>query len=382
MGPLPAAGSWVKLEVPASLVGLEGFTLHGMAFSMWGGRATWDRAGKTSSAGVGSPIQWLVSDHLGTPRMIVDQTGTLANVKRHDYLPFGEELFAPISGRSTASGYGIGDMVRQQFTSKERDVETGLDYFDARYYSSTQGRFQSIDPYNINLERQQSVDPGEAEKEFSEYIFQPQHWNHYSYVLNNPLKFIDPDGRSEEPPNSFTLTLLGEEVKIVVSKKILKKDPNALAKVRAAMEKAFAQINNAHKDKPFTAAQLASIHRLNKIQVNTNKGTEGMVGDTFNLKFDHAINPNTDILSGNIMHDARHAEQRERGLNYGEKYGIPMEMEASNFVLGVIVTRGWSDESIQAFCKDSAEGHLPKGWKDKSNPKRHKEVFDRMKDPK
>src|ERR1700752_2373048 len=51
-------------------------------------------------ASTSATIQWLVTDHLGTPRMIVDQTGTLANVKRHDYLPFGEELFAPDGGRS------------------------------------------------------------------------------------------------------------------------------------------------------------------------------------------------------------------------------------------------------------------------------------------
>jgi hypothetical protein len=39
-------------------------------------------------------LHWLVTDQLGTPRMIVDQNGSLANVARHDYLPFGEELFA------------------------------------------------------------------------------------------------------------------------------------------------------------------------------------------------------------------------------------------------------------------------------------------------
>ena len=77
------------------------------------------------SASPGSKINWLVSDHLGTLRMIIDQTGTLANVKRHDYLPFGEELIAPIGGRSTALGYAGVDGVRQQFTSKERDVERG-----------------------------------------------------------------------------------------------------------------------------------------------------------------------------------------------------------------------------------------------------------------
>ena len=46
MGTLPRPGQWVRLEVPASTVGLEGRTLNGMAFSLWGGRATWDHAGK------------------------------------------------------------------------------------------------------------------------------------------------------------------------------------------------------------------------------------------------------------------------------------------------------------------------------------------------
>jgi len=70
--------------------------------------------------------------------------------------------------------------VRQQFTSKERDIETGLDYFLARYYSSTQGRFTGIDPGNF----QARLD-----------LMDPQSWNAYSYVNNNPLTRIDPDGK-------------------------------------------------------------------------------------------------------------------------------------------------------------------------------------------
>jgi len=50
MGALPAAGQWVRLEVPASLVGLEGKTINGMAFTLVGGRASWDRAGKASAS--------------------------------------------------------------------------------------------------------------------------------------------------------------------------------------------------------------------------------------------------------------------------------------------------------------------------------------------
>jgi hypothetical protein len=48
MGPLPAAGQWVQLKVPASQVGLEGSTLNGMSFTLYGGRATWDAAGRLS----------------------------------------------------------------------------------------------------------------------------------------------------------------------------------------------------------------------------------------------------------------------------------------------------------------------------------------------
>ncbi len=132
---------------------------------------------ETASSG---GLQWLVSDQLGTPRMILDQTGDLASVRRHDYLPFGEELFAQQGKRTSSLGYSGGDKVRQQFTATERDFETGLDYFVARYYANTQGRFTSVDPANY----QAKLDIGD-----------PQSWAGYSYVNNNPLTRTDPDGR-------------------------------------------------------------------------------------------------------------------------------------------------------------------------------------------
>src|SRR4029077_14014974 len=45
MGALPAVGQWVQLKVPAAQVGLEGSTVNGMAFTLMGGRASWDAAG-------------------------------------------------------------------------------------------------------------------------------------------------------------------------------------------------------------------------------------------------------------------------------------------------------------------------------------------------
>ncbi len=66
-----------------------------------------------------------------------------------------------------------------RFTGKERDSETGLDYFGARYFSGAQGRFASPDPGNA-----------------SGFLYpeDPQSWNGYSYGRNNPLKYVDPDG--------------------------------------------------------------------------------------------------------------------------------------------------------------------------------------------
>ena len=63
-------------------------------------------------------------------------------------------------------------------TGKERDAETGLDYFGARYYSGAQGRFTSVDPIGIMKQK----------------LMDPQQWNAYGYARNNPLKFMDPTG--------------------------------------------------------------------------------------------------------------------------------------------------------------------------------------------
>lgn len=134
-------------------------------------------------AGAGGPqvdIQWLVRDQLGTPRMAVDRVGTLSGVKRHDYLPFGEDLASDAAWRTTSRGY-VADNVRQKFTGYERDTETGLDYARARYFASAQGRFTGTDPLLA-----------------SGRVGAPQTWNRYTYALNNPLRLTDPSGMEAE----------------------------------------------------------------------------------------------------------------------------------------------------------------------------------------
>ena len=77
------------------------------------------------------------------------------------------------------------DVLRHLFTSKERDAETGLDYFGARYLSSAQGRMTSPDPYMI-------VIAAANREQLDSYLGNPQNWNRYAYAFNNPLRFIDP----------------------------------------------------------------------------------------------------------------------------------------------------------------------------------------------
>jgi RHS repeat-associated protein len=118
---------------------------------------------------------YISTDHLGSTRLVTGDNASI--IARHDYLPFGEEIPAGQAGRN--SEWGDNDNVNQKFTGKERDQETGLDYFGARYNSSAQGRFTSPDPVSGTVL----------------HILNPQRWNMYAYAVNNPLSYLDPDGR-------------------------------------------------------------------------------------------------------------------------------------------------------------------------------------------
>lgn len=63
MGSLPSSGGWTRLEVPAGQVGLEGQTVNGMAFTLYDGKATWDRAGKTTQSSLLAPGIFSISEN-------------------------------------------------------------------------------------------------------------------------------------------------------------------------------------------------------------------------------------------------------------------------------------------------------------------------------
>jgi RHS repeat-associated protein len=111
----------------------------------------------------GDDLKYMHQDHLTSTSVMTDDSGdSLGAIK---YLPFGE----------TRSGSVPTD---KQFTGQRLD-DTGLYYYNARYYDPTIGRFISADPIITRP-------------------WDPQSFNRYSYCLNNPLKYIDPSGHTVE----------------------------------------------------------------------------------------------------------------------------------------------------------------------------------------
>mgnify|MGYP006428865649 CR=1 FL=1 len=79
--------------------------------------------------------RYYLKDHLGSTRAVIDKHGEV--LETHGYYPFGAQM----PGRQ----FTAGTPTKEQFTSKERDAETGLDYFGARYYLSAYGRWNGVD---------------------------------------------------------------------------------------------------------------------------------------------------------------------------------------------------------------------------------------------
>lgn len=130
------------------------------------------------------------TDHLGSVRMITDQNRLRRGV--HDYLPFGVEQTDSVQEFTKFATHQSGDFRADpmKYTSHERDFHGPLnydntdylDYMHARYYDPNMGRFLSVDPF---------VDYEVAMKN-------PQGWNRYAYVRNNPMNRTDPTGRCED----------------------------------------------------------------------------------------------------------------------------------------------------------------------------------------
>jgi len=123
-------------------------------------------------------VSYLTNDHLGSPRIITNENGQVNS--RRDFMPFGEDIYQNVGGRTSGLKYGASeDDVRQKFTGYQKDNETQLDFAEARMYENRFGRFTAVDPL---LASRKSANP--------------QTFNRYVYVLGMPLVLIDPTGEA------------------------------------------------------------------------------------------------------------------------------------------------------------------------------------------
>jgi len=120
---------------------------------------------------------YVATDTLLSVRLVTDRNGNV--VSRRDFKPFGEELTADGSARKSADKYSTAteNKVRQRFTGYLKDIETGLDFAEARMYENRHGRFTAVDPLLASGKNAN-----------------PQTFNRYTYVLNSPLVKTDPTG--------------------------------------------------------------------------------------------------------------------------------------------------------------------------------------------
>jgi RHS repeat-associated protein len=136
----------------------------------------------SNQAPTSTGTSYLFTDMLGSVRTITSDSKTVTEC--YDYLPFGRMLSTADNGRSSVGCYPADPDTQltsgtpQKYTGKERDAETGLDFFGARYVSAAQGRFMVPD---LSGEDRALLDP--------------QSWNMYSYVRNRPTRFVDIGGR-------------------------------------------------------------------------------------------------------------------------------------------------------------------------------------------
>jgi RHS repeat-associated protein len=145
-------------------------------------------------------LHFYLNDPLGSRRVQTDYAGVIE--QQCTSLPFGDR-------DSCSDGH--------LFTGKERDAESGNDYFEARYYSSSMGRFMSPD-WSVKVE------PVPYSK-----LDDPQTLNLYAYVTNNPLTRRDLDGHCATGPDIQSLGCGGSEfVKAATQTFKLPSDPSGL----------------------------------------------------------------------------------------------------------------------------------------------------------
>jgi RHS repeat-associated protein len=141
-------------------------------------------AGTSSGTSTSGNLKYVLTDVQGSTRLLMENNSTSSLIlARHDYLPFGSEIYSGVGSRTTSQKYAVTDKVRQRFAMTERDEASGLDHTLFRKNDSVAGRWTSPDPYGGSMR-----------------ISDPQSMNRYAYVENDPVNSVDPSGLDGTDP--------------------------------------------------------------------------------------------------------------------------------------------------------------------------------------
>jgi RHS repeat-associated protein len=228
---------------------------------------------------------YYIHDHLGSTRMITNPVGTVCYDA--DYFPYGSEQATPTN--NCAQNY--------KFTGKERDSESGLDNFGARYNASTMGRFMTPDPLGGSLANPQSL-------------------NKYTYVLNNPLRYTDPTG----------LYACADD----------KNGSHCASKQDQAFEKTLAGLRGKDGDVGRAAGAYGAVNEDNGVTVGfkdlSTKGENGTTTSTIGTDANGNLRANSDVtinskISGDdyaaaVGHEGSHAADAQDVVKSGITGGL------------------------------------------------------------
>jgi RHS repeat-associated protein len=175
MSPTSAPGTWDLYFGDINLVSTDGTSipLYNRSLASVNGVAA---SGVTNFSAI-------TEKNLGEPNPLAsvtyysaDQIGSTSIVTSAAGWPMSSAIYYPFGQEATQTA----DNNHYKFTGKERDTESGLDYFGARYLSSSMGRWMSPDVVNVTEDRM---------------MYPSSTLNKYAYGANNPLKYVDPDGQ-------------------------------------------------------------------------------------------------------------------------------------------------------------------------------------------
>jgi RHS repeat-associated protein len=332
-------------------------------------------------------IEYYTTDAIGSVRAVTKQVnGVWQVVARHDFMPASarQPSTASYGGpRHSATCFGrreggpFGEEIappsppqdKRLFTGKERDNETGMDYFGARYYRTEIGRFTGADPLGASARSTM-----------------PQSFNRYTYALNNPLRYVDPSGMDvskkcvEDAASTIVVT-----VNVIYDKK-RRPSESQLGQIRSQfLQKAQADFKHSNIDivltttagtwqlkNPFTAAiEGARSDALNVVFSGdtqgpcggTGAGCSGHLGDVFTS----IINMNNPSLSFDNRGIYTNTFEHELGHHFLGDTGGPWTVWGVFFGDSFVDTRLRNQEAGK-LQMDFRRGIQNRAWAIDANP--------------